>query len=213
MAQPETILMILVALAIAIPIHEFAHARSAVSYGDDTPRRQGRLSIAPWDHFDPVGAVMCIVSSLTGFGIGWGKPVQVDPSRFRNPRWDDIKCAAWGPFSNLLLAIVFALPLRFGWLSPDDPLQQFCAICLLVNLGLMFFNLIPIYPLDGSHIMAGLLPRELAWRYNRFMLVWGMPLMFMLIFAPNLFGGFDPLSLLIVGPRNTLVGLLLGYGN
>src|ERR1041384_6936274 len=120
------ILMSLVALAIAIPIHEFAHARSAVSYGDDTPRRQGRLSIAPWDHFDPMGALMCVLSSWFGFGIGWGKPVQGQPSNFRHPRWDDVKCAAWGPFSNLLLALAFAAPLRFGWLPVDDRLTMFC---------------------------------------------------------------------------------------
>jgi Zn-dependent protease len=202
--------MILVALAIAIPVHEFAHARSAVSYGDDTPRRQGRLSIAPWDHFDPIGATMCVLSSIAGFGIGWGKPVLVDPSQFRNPRWDSIKCAAWGPLSNLLLAFAFALPLRFQWLAFDDPLTRFCAICLMVNLGLMFFNLIPVYPLDGSKIMGGLLPRDLAWRYDRFMMVWGMPLMFILILAPNLLGGFDPLGILIRVPSSQVAALLLG---
>jgi len=205
------ILMRLVALAIAIPIHEFAHARSAVSYGDDTPRRQGRLSIAPWDHFDPVGAVMCAITSITGFGIGWGKPVQVNPAAFRNQRWDYMKCAGWGPLSNLLLAIGFALPLRFGWLSANDPLALFCLICIYVNVGLMLFNLIPIYPLDGSKIAHALLPRDLAWRYDQFMSAWGMPLLFLLIFSPSLLGGFSPLRLLISGPAQRLIYLLLGY--
>jgi Zn-dependent protease len=204
------ILMILTALAIAIPIHEFAHARSAVSYGDDTPRRQGRLSIAPWDHFDPVGALMCAISSITGFGLGWGKPVQVNPAAFRHPRWDMVKCAAWGPGSNLLLAVGFALPLRYGWLSYGDPLLEFCGICLIVNVGLMFFNLIPIYPLDGSKILSGFLPRDLAGQYDRFMMVWGMPLMFLLIFSPQVLGGFSPLSFLIRTPSSRLIALLLG---
>jgi Zn-dependent protease len=204
------ILETLVALAIAIPIHEFAHARSAVSYGDETPRKQGRLSIAPWDHFDPVGAFMCVMSSLTGFGLGWGKPVQVNPAAFRHPRWDDVRCAGWGPLSNLLLAIAFSLPLRFHWVANEDPLAHFFGVCLMVNLSLMFFNLIPIYPLDGSHIMSGFLPRHLAARYDRFMMVWGMPLMFILIFGPQIFGGFSPLSFFIGEPMVHVARLLLG---
>jgi Zn-dependent protease len=204
------ILMILTALAIAIPIHEFAHARSAVSYGDDTPRRQGRLSIAPWDHFDPLGALMCAISSITGFGLGWGKPVQVNPGAFRHPRWDMVKCAAWGPFSNLLLGIGFALPLRFNWIEYGDPLQEFCGICLIVNLSLMFFNLIPIYPLDGSKIMSGFLPRNLAGQYDQFMMVWGMPIMFILLFGPQFLGGPNVLEFLIGRPTNRVMMLILG---
>src|SRR5262245_2200157 len=103
--QIQHVIMILFALVVAIPVHEFAHARSAVSCGDDTPRLQGRLTITPWDHFEPFGAIMCIFTSITGFGIGWGKPVQVNPANLRHPRWDGVKIAAWGPFSNFLLAI------------------------------------------------------------------------------------------------------------
>src|SRR4051812_28463393 len=132
-------LMILFALIIAVPVHEFAHARSAVSYGDDTPARDGRLNIFPWTHFEPFGAVFMVISSITGFGIGWGKPVVVRPENFRNPRLDDVKCAAWGPLSNLLLAIGFAIPLRFGWIAPEDPMQQILLICVQVNLSLMCF--------------------------------------------------------------------------
>jgi Zn-dependent protease len=205
------ILMSLLALAIAIPIHEFAHARSAVSYGDDTPRRQGRLSIAPWDHFDPLGALMCAITSITGYGLGWGKPVQVNPGAFRHPRWDMVKCSAWGPFSNLLLAIGFALPLRMGWLAYEDPLTEFCWICLQVNVGLMLFNLIPIYPLDGSKILSGFLPLNLAMQYDNFMLVWGRPLMLILVFGGRIMGDYSLLSVLIGGPMDRVVSFLTGY--
>src|SRR5262249_6518671 len=112
------------ALIIAIPVHEFAHARSAVSYGDDTPERDGRLTIFPWTHFEPFGAIFMVISTIFGVGIGWGRPVRVRPENFRHPRLDDVKCAAWGPLSNLLLALGFAVPLRFHLVPVQDPLSD-----------------------------------------------------------------------------------------
>jgi Zn-dependent protease len=201
------IIMTLFALIIAVPIHEFAHARSAVSYGDDTPARDGRLTIFPWTHFEPFGALFMLISSVFGFGLGWGKPVMVRPENFRHPRLDNVMCAAWGPFSNLLLAIGFALPLRFGWFPGDDPLVPLCQTCILVNLGLMCFNLIPVYPLDGSHIVRGLLPTHLALSYHQFMLQWGMMIMLLLLVA-----GRDLLTLVVAVPSFRLAALLAGPG-
>lgn len=200
------ILMRLFALIIAIPIHEYAHARSAVSYGDDTPARDGRLTIFPWTHIEPVGATFMVLSSIFGMGIGWGKPVMVRPENFRHPRLDDVKCAAWGPFSNLLLAIGFAIPLRLGWVPEQDPLFQLLLTCVWVNLGLMCFNLIPIYPLDGSHVVRGLLPTHLAYSYHRFMMQWGMMMMFILLIP-----GRELLTLLVAVPTSRLTNLLLGW--
>jgi Zn-dependent protease len=197
--------MILFALLIAVPVHEYAHARSAVSYGDDTPARDGRLNIFPWTHFEPFGAIVMVLSAISGFGFGWGKPVMVRPENFRHPRIDDVKCAAWGPFSNLLLAIGFAMPQRFGWLSPDDPLQQILWVCVVVNLTLMCFNLIPIYPLDGSHVVRGLLPAHLAYSYHQFMARWGMVMMLLLVFA-----GQRVLGALVGVPAYRLAALLVG---
>jgi Zn-dependent protease len=205
MNDPAQIIMVLFALIIAIPIHEFAHARSAVSYGDDTPARDGRLTIFPWTHFEPIGATFMVLSSIFGFGIGWGRPVMVRPENFRHPRLDDVKCAAWGPFSNLLLAIGFALPLRMGWVPPQDPLYDLLVICVQVNLGLMCFNLIPVYPLDGSHVVRGLLPSHLAYSYHQFMLQWGMMIMMLLIVA-----GRDLLMLLVGVPSFRLAAFLIG---
>jgi Zn-dependent protease len=207
MRDPVEIMMVLFALIIAIPIHEFAHARSAVSYGDDTPARDGRLTIFPWTHFEPIGATFMVISSIIGFGIGWGRPVMVRPENFRNPRLDDVKCAAWGPFSNLLLAIGFALPLRFELFPPGDPLIPLFAICVQVNLALMCFNLIPVYPLDGSHVVRGLLPTHLAYSYHQFMQQWGMMIMMLLIVA-----GRDLLWWLVGVPSLRLAGFLVGGG-
>ena len=91
----------MVALVICITIHEFAHAYSAYRAGDDTPKAQGRISLNPLDHLDPMGTIMMVVSSLSGFGIGWGKPVQINPYNFRHPRWDNLRVSLWGPLSNL----------------------------------------------------------------------------------------------------------------
>lgn len=203
MPDPAQMLMYLFALIIAIPIHEYAHARSAVSYGDDTPARDGRLTIYPWTHFEPIGTLFILMSLFTGFGLGWGKPVMVRPENFRNPRIDDVKCAAWGPFSNLLLAIGFALLIRSGYF-PD--MYELLYVCLMVNLGLMCFNLIPIYPLDGSHIVRGLLPVELGQSYHRFMMQWGMVILLLLLFA-----GQGVLGPLINVPRSAIARLLLGW--
>lgn len=204
--QPEEIrfkLWVLLALLIAIPIHEFAHALSAVNNGDDGPRRASRLSILPWDHFDPFGALFCILSTFSGVGLGWGKPVLVNPGLLRNPRWDMCKIAAWGPFSNLLLAIGFALPLRFGWVSGD--LAGIFEVCGIVNLGLMLFNLIPLGPLDGAKVVAAFLPDRQAYEWTRFMERWGMFMLLGLIF----FGG-KALALMVGYPREVLWAMMVG---
>jgi Zn-dependent protease len=203
--DPAETLMILFALLIAVPIHEYAHARSAVSYGDDTPERDGRLNSFPWTHFEPFGAMFMVISSVFGYGIGWGKPVMVRPENFRHPRLDDVKCAAWGPFSNLLLAIGFALPLRLGWVSPEDSMRAILWVCVQVNLSLMCFNLIPIYPLDGSHVVRGLLPAHLALPYHRFMSQWGIMLMMLLLIS-----GGNLLRVMVGEPAYQLTTMLTG---
>lgn len=203
----QTILMTLFALAVAIPVHEFAHARSAVTLGDDTPRRDGRLTIFPWDHFDPLGALFCIMSTITGFGLGWGKPVMVNPANLRHPRWSSMWVSAWGPLSNLILAVLFSLPLRFEWFAFGDPMRQLFSICLQVNLGLMLFNLIPIYPLDGSKILSALLPRDSAYRYDRFMMQWWMPILLILLVTSG--SPYSPLGILIGTPQRELLRVLL----
>jgi Zn-dependent protease len=202
--DPQRAMMMILALIIAIPIHEFAHALSAVNNGDDGPRRDGRLSIMPWDHFDPMGAIFTVVSALTGFGIGWGRPVLVNPQYLRNPRWGMCKVAAWGPFSNFLLAVLFALPVRFGLVGTDSMLMLFL-VCVQVNLMLMLFNLIPIGPLDGAKIVVAFLPEAQAYTFSRFMEQWG----FMLLFALLLVGG-PVLTVLVMAPSQVLMQFLLG---
>lgn len=205
MNDPQYIILRLLAIVIAIPIHEFAHALSAVNNGDDGPRRAGRLSIAPWDHFDPFGALFILVSTVFGVGLGWGKPVLVNPNLLRNPKWDMCKIAAWGPFSNFLLAILFAIPLRFQWYGGNEQLAILLLVFVQVNLGLMLFNLIPIGPLDGAKIVVAFLPDKQAYEFSRFMAQYGMFALLLLITL-----GRDLLSLLVFIPMMTLLSLLIG---
>ena len=148
----------ILALALGITVHEFAHAWRADKAGDPTPRSQGRLSLNPLDHYDPIGSTMILL-----FGLGWAKPVPVNPFLFRNPRRDQIMVSLWGPIANLITATILAVPLRLGIAGPyTDPLLTM----ITLNLGLAVFNLIPIYPLDGSHVLSALLPLDQARRLD-----------------------------------------------
>jgi Zn-dependent protease len=197
--------MQLFALVIAIPIHEFAHALSAVNNGDDGPRRDGRISIMPQDHFDVFGAVFCVISTISGFGLGWGKPVLVNPNVLHNPRWGMCKIAAWGPFSNFLLAIAFALPLRLGLVHQESgPAFDLLLIMVMVNLSLMLFNLIPIGPLDGAKIVVAFLPDRQAYEFSRFSTQYGQIALLLLITI----GG--PVIAVLVGvPMTQILRVLL----
>jgi Zn-dependent protease len=204
----QRFIIFMAVLIIAITIHEFAHAITADRLGDPTPRREGRISLLPPDHLDPVGTIMMVISSITGFGIGWGKPVMTNPGNFRNPRRDGAIVAIAGPISNVLQAIVFALIVRVVGL-PDDvsgmtPLMTFLLLGVTINLSLAFFNMIPIAPLDGHWILAAVLPYEQAMSYLTWMRAYG-PFVFLgvIFFAPGL------LSKIIGPPVDYCMRLLL----
>lgn len=153
----STILVRLTILFLAIPIHEWAHAWSAYQLGDDTASMRGRMTLNPLAHLDPIGSLLLLFS-----GFGWGKPVPVNPYRMRtNPRAGMAISAAAGPFSNFVLAMLLAIPFRLGWVgwyTGGFSIGSLLLIAIQINLGLMLFNLIPIYPLDGEKILMGLLP-------------------------------------------------------
>ena len=174
----EQWLIILPILLFSVVIHECAHAIAAERAGDPTARLMGRITLNPVPHIDPIGSilvpVLLIVTNSTFF-FAWAKPVPVNPYNFRNPRRDDIIVSFAGPLSNLILAVVFALlllavivfvpaarELSF-WQSNYFQLFKYA---IWINLILAFFNLIPIPPLDGSHILRGILPPEAARKYD-----------------------------------------------
>jgi Zn-dependent protease len=199
-------LLFMAALVICITVHEFAHAYSAYRAGDDTPKAQGRISLNPIDHLDPMGTIMMVVSSLSGFGIGWGKPVQINPNNFKHPRWDDLRVSLWGPLSNLLLAAVVGTAIRFWGPAMSMPVRAFVVTLVLVNIGLALFNLIPVTPLDGSHILAALLPYESSRRYSFFMARNGM-----LVFLGLIVLGSYVFPIILWPPADFLFGLFTGH--
>lgn len=200
------VFMQILAFVLCITVHEFAHAISAYRLGDPTPKRQGRISLNPLDHLDPLGTLMVILMVVTGArGIGWGKAVQVNPANFRHPRRDMMLVAAAGPFSNLVFAVVLAMFMRLLGQSMTPGLEQFMVFMVYMNIALMFFNLIPIAPLDGSKILVGLLPAETAYRYELAMFRFGPILLLLLVFVmPGV------LSVLVGLPTTIVVSQLLG---
>lgn len=176
--QIQRLTVAFVPMLLGIICHEVAHGYAALRYGDPTAKALGRLTINPAPHIDPMGAVMFIMSALfSPFIIGWAKPVPVDTRWFRNPRKDMMMVALAGPVTNVILAILFGIVLKlFITFAPlqdwaTSPTYDFFINMLLsgvmVNFTLAFFNLIPLPPLDGGHIVAGLLPLRLAQEYAK----------------------------------------------
>jgi Zn-dependent protease len=153
--SPARLLAVATIIFIAFPVHEFAHAATAVALGDNTPRLQGRYTLNPLAHIDPMGAILVLLA-----GFGWAKPVQWNPGRIRiDPRQGAILVAIAGPLSNLALAIVGVLLLRFN--APASGfVYNFLGFFIKINVALFVFNLIPVPPLDGSHVLFALLPGD-----------------------------------------------------
>lgn len=164
--DPAVFLTIIVVILLSLSLHEFAHAKLADLAGDPTPRVYGRVTLNPIAHLDPAGTIMILLSTMSGFGIGWGKPVPVNPSRMKNPRWDHFVSVIGGPMSNLFLAAASALILRFilmsggGIESVPSSFILFLDLMVKVNLALCFFNLIPLGPLDGHWLVGTFLPEQ-----------------------------------------------------
>ena len=149
-------LIMLPGILLAISIHEFAHGFVAVKLGDDTPKMQGRMTLNPLKHIDPLG-FMCLL--LVGFG--WAKPVMINSRNFKNPRRDDLLVSLAGPVSNFIMAFIFAILMKLVdmFLPVTMTTQVIWAVLsgtVQINLVLMVFNLLPIPPLDGHHILGNI---------------------------------------------------------
>lgn len=201
--NPFEFLIVAVLLVLAISIHEFAHAFAADHLGDPTPRLAGRLTLNPKAHLDPVGTIL-----LLFVGFGWGKPVPFDPFNLKDPKRDAAIISFAGPASNLIMAVLGSMLFKLLDILPiffpvfiGSILFQF----IYFNIILAIFNLIPVHPLDGFKVVAGLLPKKY---YEDWLSLerYGMIFLILLIFP--FFGG-SPISTLMSPVVNFFLSFLL----
>jgi Zn-dependent protease len=209
--DPATLLTRIFVLMTAFSVHEFAHAWVANYFGDDTPRMYGRLTLNPAAHLDLMGSIMLLVA-----GFGWAKPVPVNPYALRRRSeaalmWVSIA----GPLSNLLMAIIAAIPFQTGLVQYTGlrgdilpTLPYFLFEFILINLFLMLFNLIPLFPLDGEKVLDFFLPPEQA-KVLENIRPYGPMILFAVVFVGP-FLGLDIFSWIIHPPLNFMLQLLVG---
>lgn len=172
---PEVIVCIVFVLFLAIGLHEYAHCKFADLAGDPTPSFYGRLTLNLTKHFEPTGTVMMVVSSVTGYGLGWGRPAPMTPEKMHNPRWDFFIAVIAGPTSNIVQAAIYAFLYRmFFHFAPatmdGTTLGTLFLLGVRLNVGLALFNLVPLGPLDGHWLLGLLMPekqRILWFQWNR----------------------------------------------
>ena len=204
----------LIPLVFAIVFHEIAHGWVAYAFGDPTAKLAGRLSPNPVRHVDPIGTVVLpLLLAITSAPIfGWAKPVPVRAERLRNPRVQMMLVALAGPFTNFALASFTAL--FIGIVAPQSPfLLQMLFNFMAVNLFLGLFNLLPLPPFDGGHVVEGLLPRPLARQYRK-LAPWGFPILFFLLLIVPLITNVSIVRVVVMPPFEALMrflGVLAGF--
>ena len=194
-------------LLIAMTVHEWAHAKVADNLGDYTPRMQGRLTLNPISHIDPIGLIMLFFAQ-----IGWAKPVPINPNNFSNYRNGMMQVSLAGPLSNLIVALVatvlFALTFKYNmsahWLT------AILQLIIIYNVNFAIFNLVPIPPLDGSKVLLSLLPGEMAYKYETSIIArYSFILLILLVFTGILGFIIRPISGLIISFLNIIVSIIV----
>ncbi len=215
---PLFLSLALLGLLVGVTVHEFSHAMVASRMGDGTARRLGRVSLNPLAHLDPTGTLLFLLA-----GFGWGKPVPVNPYALKNGRRDMALIAAAGPLANVALVFLLALPIRVGLLDGEWPLDltpsvnlgalhfasSVLGFLIFFNLALAVFNLIPLFPLDGSKVLLGLLPINLARSFAR-LEPFGPVLLILVIMIDYLTTGRGILDRVLVPVVNYIGSLAVG---
>lgn len=200
-----TFLYQLLALLIAFSFHEFAHALVADRLGDSTPRQQGRLTLDPMAHIDVVGFLLLLFA-----GFGWAKPVEIDPRNFKNRKWGDILVSIAGPLTNLIIALIAYIALAFLTMSVSFDNQIIVGILSAIiglNIGLAVFNILPIPPLDGYHVVKSLFFRynvKFFWEFERYSFI----VLIILIMTGIIGRIMNPLMNLVINGMNVIVMVL-----
>lgn len=196
----QDVAVVAIFLLVAFPVHEFSHAWAAYRLGDSTARWQGRLSLNPIVHFDPIGGSLLAISIiLAGFGIGWAKPTPVNPYNLRYGRKGEALVAVAGPISNLVMAAIVAVPLRLIVANPSlmgtvlsNSVSTFlfnvAYLFVEVDVLLLIFNLLPIPPLDGWRALLGLVDARTAYQLKPFEQYGFIVLILLIFFAPSFIG-------------------------
>lgn len=189
-------------LLFAITIHEYAHGRAALWLGDPTAKLSGRLSLNPLHHIDPFGAICLFL-----FNFGWAKPVPVNPGYFKNTRRDIIIMSLCGPLANISAAFLAGMLIRY-LLLPWEVYQITLIYLLFMNIGLGLFNLLPIPPLDGSHVLENALSLNAAQKYREF----GRygPILILAIVMLDNFAHTGIINRVLIGPMKYLAHLFSG---
>lgn len=208
----------LIVIFVGIGLHEFAHCKMADAAGDPTPRLAGRVTLNLFKHFDPMGVIFILITTFTGFGIGWGKPAPMNPSKMNNPRWDFFMAVAAGPLSNVLQACVYAMVFRgIAAISPGLLQSQFLTTFLILgviaNISLFLFNLIPLGVLDGHYLVGLLLPEKPRIKWFQFNRSIGSFMFIAFILGDQLLASATGISLfgsLIATPARLVTSFLLG---
>jgi len=207
------------ALIIGIAFHEFCHAFMADQLGDTLPARQGRVTLNPIAHLDPMGTLMMLF-----VGFGWGKPVQFNPFGLRvRPKTATLLVSLAGPLSNFVAAGLLGAPFKLGWVdlpgssnsvfdegyASDAYLGVFLSMAVTFNVILGIFNLIPIHPLDGFKVAVGILPDGISEEFAR-LAQYGPPILIVLIVLPMFFSSINPLADVMVPIASRAVELFVG---
>ena len=201
----QEIVSFAIVIFLGIGFHEYAHCKVAELMGDPTPREMGRVTLNLFKHFDPAGTVMIILTSIVGFGIGWGKPAPVNANRMRNPRWGLFATVIAGPLCNIAQAVVWAGLLQLfllfphGTMSPTAGPGLFVLLCFIgiqLNLRLALFNMIPLGPLDGHWLIGLLMPQKAMNKWFMFNRQYGGILLIGIILVSQISGRAGSPSLL-----------------
>ncbi len=208
-----SLVYIAIAFLIAIDVHEFGHAYVADLLGDHTARWQGRVTLNPVKHLDPFGTLMILMTFVGGIGIGWGKPVQINPSRIANGRSGMALVSVAGVIANLVTAVVAALLLRAGLLphlgSAAVPVASLLAAIARINILLAVFNfLVPLPPLDGFNFLVNVLPLRWSWQMRQIERFGPIILLLVVIGSQMGILFFNPLFYLVSVPSQWLGGAL-----